>query len=120
MEQRIYLVHQRPHAKKQKSMVVKTGDVQITVQSFKNPNKHTRRSFAGKFIPESNSLLIGIAGNHLDDTFVRSEGAKWAKQRVEAPSEELQSQKKQVVINNLANEEEARKAFFREIENLKI
>jgi len=119
MESRIYLVHQKPHSLKQKNIVVTRGETQEIVNKSTKSNKHTRRTFAGKYIPETKSLIIGIAGNHVNDAFVKSVGSEIARERIEKISKYLQTQKKQVIVHDVAPEQ-AKAEFFKTIKTLEI
>lgn len=113
-----FLVHQKPHAAKQKAVVERIGDEKVVANKLVKSNKHTRRTFAGKYDPETRILLIGIAGNHLSDAFVKSVGSEIARERVDKPSKYLQAQKKQLLIRDVAPEEVS-DTFFKTIEELK-
>jgi len=119
MEQRIYLVHQKPHSLKKRMKVVNKGGNPEIVETFVSGNKHTRRTFAGKYFPETKTLLIGIAGNHVNDPFVKSVGAEIAESRVEKVSNYLLSQKKQVLIKDVDPQQVGNK-FFETVKTLEV
>lgn len=76
--------------------------------------KHTRRSFAGNFNESTNELIIGIAGNHVSDSFNKAKGRLIATGRSEVVRQNLQEQGKQLIISNVTKEE-AKDVFFKTI-----
>lgn len=82
-----------------------------------NPSKHTRRTFAGNFNEKTNTLVIGIAGNHQSDAFCKAKGRSIATGRAAVIRPNLQASGKQIIINNVPKED-ARDIFFNEIEKL--
>lgn len=75
---------------------------------------HTRRSFAGNYDKTTNTLVIGISGNHQSDTFCKSKGRQIAEGRANVVRENLQKAGKQIIINNV-KEESAKDVFFKTI-----
>ena len=75
---------------------------------------HTRRSFAGNYDKSTNTLIIGIAGNHQSDTFCKSKGRQIAEGRASVVRKNLQESGKQIIINNV-EENNVREVFFKKI-----
>lgn len=82
-----------------------------------NPSKHTRHTFAGNYNESTNTLVIGIAGNHMKDPFCKKTGRKIATGRSEVIRENLQKSGKQLIINNVSKED-VRDVFFDTINTL--
>lgn len=82
-----------------------------------NPNKHTRRTFAGNFIENENKLVIGIAGNHESDMFCKSKGRQIATGRASVIRQNLQDSGKQIILDNVSKEQ-ARDRFFETVNTL--
>ena len=85
-------------------------------QKHEKVTGHTRRSFAGNYNPDTNTLVIGISGNHQSDSFCKSKGRQIAVGKSLVQRKNLQDAGKQRIINNVTKET-AREVFFNEIKD---
>jgi len=82
-----------------------------------NPDRHTRHTFAGNYDEQSKTLVIGVAGNHMKDSFNKAKGRQIATGRAAVIRPNLQNSGKQIIINDVVKEN-ARDVFFNTIEKL--
>ncbi len=76
--------------------------------------RSTRHTYAGFYNPTTETLIIGVAGNHPNDSFCKSKGRQIAVGRSLVIRQNLQNNNKQFIIENV-KEEQSREIFFDKI-----